>query len=138
MLLVDQWFVHDSHVPSTVLAPPNAERSSSSIQYDMESRRLEPENAAGQSESWSEPPVSNHSDLVNQERACPLTLGLVVHGLADGLALGVSALSAESGAPSNLSFVVFLALLIHKGVLIMTWRSLPLHDLTLQPQLHLL
>lgn len=46
------------------------------------------------------------------EKAFPVTLGLVVHGLADGLALGVSALGDTK---SDLSLVVFLALLIHKG-----------------------
>jgi len=47
------------------------------------------------------------------ERAYPLTLGLVVHGLADGLALGVSALGDTE---TDLSLVVFLALIIHKGM----------------------
>ena len=49
--------------------------------------------------------------------ALPLTLGMVLHGLADGLALGVSALSGDSDAHSstNLSLVVFMALAIHKG-----------------------
>jgi len=45
-------------------------------------------------------------------RAYPLTLGLVMHGLADGLALGVSALS---NTETDLSLVVFLALIIHKA-----------------------
>jgi zinc transporter 9 len=51
--------------------------------------------------------------------AFPLTLGLVMHALADGLALGVASLttsspgSAREGAP--LSIVVFLALLVHKA-----------------------
>jgi zinc transporter 9 len=51
-------------------------------------------------------------------KAWPLTLGLCVHGLADGLALGVSALSSsEAGTEhaQDLSLVVFLALAIHKG-----------------------
>jgi len=50
-------------------------------------------------------------------RALPLTLGLVVHSLADGLALGASALQGASDdqESSELSFVVFLALLVHKA-----------------------
>lgn len=48
------------------------------------------------------------------EKAYPFTLGLIMHGLADGLALGVSALS---NTESDLSLVVFLALVIHKGAL---------------------
>lgn len=57
-------------------------------------------------------------------RAYPLTLGLVIHSLADGLALGASALPRPTGegneggsvaATTQLSIVVFLALIIHKG-----------------------
>lgn len=39
------------------------------------------------------------------------TLGLVIHGAADGIALGASSLS-ESG---KLGLIVFLAVLVHKG-----------------------
>ncbi|KAJ7095702.1 Zinc/iron permease [Mycena belliarum] len=51
-------------------------------------------------------------------RAYPLTFGLITHGLADGLALGVSALASASEAPgahNDLSLIVFLALIIHKA-----------------------
>ncbi|KAI0338884.1 Zinc/iron permease [Trametopsis cervina] len=44
--------------------------------------------------------------------AYPLTLGLMVHALADGLALGSSAVSPLD---SSLSLVVFLALIVHKA-----------------------
>ncbi|KZV70220.1 Zinc/iron permease [Peniophora sp. CONT] len=48
--------------------------------------------------------------------ALPLTLGMVLHGFADGLALGVSALSVEDAHSStNLSLVVFMALAVHKA-----------------------
>lgn len=39
------------------------------------------------------------------------TLGLVIHGAADGIALGASSLS-EKG---NLGLIVFVAVLVHKG-----------------------
>lgn len=39
------------------------------------------------------------------------TLGLVIHGLADGIALGASSLSENK----QLGLVVFLAVLVHKG-----------------------
>jgi len=48
------------------------------------------------------------------EKAYPFTVGLVMHGLADGLALGVSALGDTE---TDLSLVVFFALIIHKGSL---------------------
>lgn len=49
--------------------------------------------------------------------AYPITLGLVLHGLADGLALGMSVLSNDesSSHPYALSLVVFMALAVHKG-----------------------
>ena len=50
--------------------------------------------------------------------AYPFTVGLVLHGLADGLALGMSMLSNDESSPSYaLSLVVFLALAVHKGTL---------------------
>jgi len=45
--------------------------------------------------------------------AHPVTLGLVIHSLADGLALGAAS-SSEHG-DTSLSFLVFLALIIHKS-----------------------
>lgn len=47
-------------------------------------------------------------------KALPMTLGLVIHSLADGLALGAAASSTEDSG-MELSIVVFLALIIHKG-----------------------
>jgi len=43
----------------------------------------------------------------------PLTLGLIIHSLADGLALGASA-AGEDNSDMSLSLVVFFALIIHK------------------------
>ncbi len=56
-----------------------------------------------------------------EEEGLPLTLGLVIHSLADGLALGASALPLSgtdgegSASSTGLSLIVFLALIIHKG-----------------------
>lgn len=60
-------------------------------------------------------------------RALPLTLGLVIHSLADGLALGASALATtgerededgdSSGPNVQLSLIVFVALVMHKGLI---------------------
>ncbi|KIK91593.1 hypothetical protein PAXRUDRAFT_149165 [Paxillus rubicundulus Ve08.2h10] len=46
------------------------------------------------------------------QRAYPLSLGLVVHALVDGYALGVA---ASGSHPSNLSLIVFLAIIVHKA-----------------------
>jgi zinc transporter 9 len=48
-------------------------------------------------------------------QAYPLTVGLIIHALVDGLALGVSALSNPTGDSPDTSLVVFMALFIHKG-----------------------
>jgi zinc transporter 9 len=53
-----------------------------------------------------------HPRFSTTQRAYPLSLGLIVHALVDGYALGVSSLDTRSGA---VSFVVFLAIIIHKG-----------------------
>ena len=39
------------------------------------------------------------------------TLGLVIHGAADGIALGASSLSGRG----SLGLIVFIAVLVHKG-----------------------
>jgi zinc transporter 9 len=54
--------------------------------------------------------VSSNGGVGN---AFSLTLGLVIHGVADGLALGMSALADSKSL--DISLIVFLALLIHKG-----------------------
>lgn len=41
------------------------------------------------------------------------TLGLVIHGAADGIALGASSLASGS---RSLSLIIFLAVLVHKGM----------------------
>ena len=56
------------------------------------------------------------ADANKKSKALPMTLGLVIHSLADGLALGAAASSSDDGGNSTeLSIVVFLALIIHKG-----------------------
>lgn len=103
----------------------DARRTSEDEAFDMALRELEG------NDPISEPLVSKRDDSKDKEkasraRAFPLTLGLVIHSLADGLALGASALpgagqsdtesSTVSSSPSTqLSLVVFLALMIHKG-----------------------
>lgn len=57
-------------------------------------------------------------DTGGSKKAIKLTLGLVIHSLADGFALGASAISNETTARSSrseLPLVVFFALLVHKG-----------------------
>lgn len=54
-----------------------------------------------------------HAKTSGTWRAYPLSFGLIIHALVDGYALGVSASNARS---QNLSLVVFLAIIVHKGM----------------------
>ena len=51
-----------------------------------------------------------------------LTLGLVLHALSDGLALG-SSVSSDAGS-QELSLVIFAALVIHKGMTTLGVRAM--------------
>ena len=67
------------------------------------------------------PPLRHAEAGSSGRRVYPLSLGLIIHGLVDGYALGVSASNAHS---LNLSFIVFLAIIVHKGmVLHFCWVS---------------
>ncbi|OCB89906.1 Zinc/iron permease [Sanghuangporus baumii] len=61
------------------------------------------------------------AEVPDKKRAFSMTLGLVIHSLADGLALGASALprkgdgDSEATQNTQLSLVVFLAIIIHKA-----------------------
>ena len=55
-----------------------------------------------------------HAEPSGIQRAYPLSLGLIIHALVDGYALGVSASNAHS---PNLSLIVFLAIIVHKGTM---------------------
>lgn len=81
---------------------------------DLELRELEEEQGL---DSMHNSRRSTQADLAvdraTQNRAYALSFGLVLHALADGLALGSSVFS-DSGS-TQLSFIVFLALVIHKA-----------------------
>ena len=131
MLAVERQFAHSGHdAPSSDPSGLQQHRPAdvSSVEFDVELGELEREEGIPGA-SGSRPSIRNPVKEIQetQRRALPLTLGLVVHALADGLALGSAALSesaedATAGAsgwlvPSGLSIVVFLALAVHKGVL---------------------
>jgi len=140
MLLVEQSVHGHGHGDGTASAPialsenGNAENG---VQKDGDARRRDSDEAfdmalreieGNLNESVTEPLMAKREpekEGSSRARAFPLTLGLVVHSLADGLALGASALptstqaveagSTASSASTPLSFVVFLALIIHKA-----------------------
>ena len=73
------------------------------------------------SEGRLDPPLTPNTleASADRERAFVLLLGLVIHGIADGLALGVAHVAGSSTENTNtLSLVVFFALVLHKGQLL--------------------
>ena len=61
-------------------------------------------------------PVANQVVAPPKQKAIPFTIGLIIHGMADGCALGVSAFEGASSQNSDgISLIIFLALLFHKG-----------------------
>lgn len=118
MLILEQLVSPHSHTHGT--PPPlhaaKQGEGSPELQFDAELGDLESSQGMGRPGflQVDTPTVPDFTD--SKKSAYPLTLGLVMHALADGLALGVSALSDSTS--SDLSLVVFLALIIHKGTLI--------------------
>jgi solute carrier family 39 (zinc transporter), member 9 len=111
MLVLEQYFT--PHETSTTSSKPQPvfempPLAGETMDYDQDRLDVEASPtliASAEAGDKPRPPV--------QTIAYPLTLGLVVHSLADGLALGASA-SGESGTDTSLSLVVFIALIIHK------------------------
>ena len=115
------------HTPLDVAQPKPA--TASSVEFDVELGDLEQSEAFDQGDASRTTATEFSAGIgedVPQQRAYPLTLGLVVHALADGLALGSAAFSdtlasehasaeESSYVPSGLSLAVFIALVVHKG-----------------------
>lgn len=164
MLLVEQFLAPHGTPPALPTSQPHTRKPSvtegpTTVEFDAELELGELERAegitfdAGTGANANGRKKHRRSSSISGEgkaSAVPLTLGLVVHALADGLALGSSALSdaAEAGGasgsqgvgsvvPSSLSIVVFLALVIHKGALcILRWALLRCELIT--PSFHLI
>ncbi|KAH8825055.1 Zinc/iron permease [Flagelloscypha sp. PMI_526] len=121
MLIVEQLISPDAHVGHSHGGVALKDQNTA-VEFDAELSDLERTERGG-----SEVPTSGANEPLHivQKRALPLTFGLIMHALADGLALGVSALSTGHGEgdegkaeshehTSSLSLIVFVALIIHK------------------------
>ncbi|KAF8903171.1 ZIP-like iron-zinc transporter [Gymnopilus junonius] len=120
MLIIEQLISPNAHSHSLDYLPTSLPKGSavtdiSEVEFDAELGDLS--QGISSLERDPTPPSTQASDAsANRERAFTLLIGLVFHGCADGLALGVANLSkAAPGATSAISFVVFLALILHKA-----------------------
>ncbi|KAJ7244999.1 Zinc/iron permease [Mycena haematopus] len=121
MMVVEQLVAPHSHSPTSgslalhSVGPP----SNSTVEFDAEMGDFEQPDPPTTSGFMQADASNSLSEAKNSRaKAYPLTLGLILHGLADGLSLGVSSLpapGAPSDSPRDLSFIVFLALIIHKA-----------------------
>jgi len=110
MLVIEQMFSpHSPPSSSTPVPLSNFEPSApSELGFDAELGELEREQGMPRASR-----ESTHAQPSTEIQALPLTLGLVIHSLADGFALGVS-LFSTSNQSESLSAIVFLAIVLHK------------------------
>lgn len=121
MLIIEQLLAPNAHSHSLEATPIPLSKaripdSVTSIEFDAELGDMAYERHSVEHTSIGiSPPTLDISS--GRERAFPLLLGLVIHGSADGLALGVANVSKNvPGTTNAISFVVFIALILHKGI----------------------
>jgi solute carrier family 39 (zinc transporter), member 9 len=130
MLIIEQIISPHSHSHSHSDLPLHnvSNKDSSTVEFDAELGEIEREEGAASASTpdrttrsgYSQVNTGGNADDVSntsaRSQAIPLTLGLVIHSLADGLALGVSFFPTSKTTDSSLSAIVFLAIIIHKRV----------------------
>jgi zinc transporter 9 len=118
MLIIEQLISPHSHSHPSNVSFSSIPNSTSDIEFDAELGDIGLGNSP---DRRVDPPLTPNTleASADRERAFVLLLGLAIHGIADGLALGVAHVAgSSSGNPnSTLSFVVFFALVLHKGQL---------------------
>jgi zinc transporter 9 len=130
MLVIEQLVSPHSHSYSPYPSTPShnsdvqlhsVKNGSQPEQFDVEFDASLEDPEQGNNPRYPEASSSTYTPEIagpTSSRAFPLTLGLFIHGIADGLALGASALAPDDPhASSHLSLIVFIALIIHKGKL---------------------
>jgi zinc transporter 9 len=68
-------------------------------------------NPAGSAEEESDTFLEGRADTQGRSRSFATTIGLVIHAAADGIALGASSSTSNTG----LSFIIFFAIMVHKA-----------------------
>ncbi|KAF4617159.1 hypothetical protein D9613_005948 [Agrocybe pediades] len=120
MLVIEQLISPNAHAHSmdNGATLPKVPPSTSEVEFDAELGDLDPSGRSTE-RPVNTPTTASVFDVeaaTGRERAFTLLLGLLFHGCADGLALGVANLAKTApGATNAVSFVVFLALILHKA-----------------------
>lgn len=104
MFLIDKLPRHASEQ----LAPPPPTRH---ISLNNLSQGLHESNGSADEDLESESFLQSLTPTPKQSRSLATTTGLVIHAAADGIAMGASA----STSNTNLGFIIFLAIMIHKA-----------------------
>jgi zinc transporter 9 len=118
MLIIEQLISPHSHSHPPNISMSLIPNSTSDVEFDAELGDID---LGSPSDRRLDPPLTPNTleASADRERAFVLLLGLVIHGIADGLALGVAHVAgSSSGNTSTLSLVVFFALVLHKGQLL--------------------
>ncbi len=125
MLLLDQVISPHAHFGTETRFPVHHSsrtlQSDTTVDFDAELSELERqemgsgEETSRRAHTPSVAGISASGDVaLARKKGMAITLGLFVHALADGIALGVSSLTDT--VSTSLSMVVFLALVVHKGM----------------------
>ena len=116
-----------SHIPLS--GPISPKVSTVEFDADVELGELEDDSARISASTSAQHPVTPRTvtgdafRIPTSGKGFTLTLGLVLHALSDGLALGSSVISGTES--QELSLVIFAALIIHKGMsVISAYRSI--------------
>ncbi|KAK0449234.1 Zinc/iron permease [Armillaria borealis] len=116
MLVVEQFVSPHSHSAPDVPAIPLHNHDTSSVEFDAELGELERQEGISRPDYVQVDGNPRSAVVIGAKaRAYPLTFGLVIHSLADGLALGVSLFPSNADDSSRLSLIVFLAIMVHKA-----------------------
>jgi hypothetical protein len=118
-----------SFIPNSGLLSPKV----SIVEFDADVELAESEEGSGRSprvttqrsastsaQSPTTPRINTVDGFKIPTSGLTLTLGLVLHALSDGLALG-SSIASDTGS-RGLSSVIFAALIIHKGMTVIRFR----------------
>jgi len=115
MVIIEQLVAPSAHSHSNDVALPLHKTNNSHVEPVAHIEEIDATGSPRQGDLASVDDANIYRSL-GSEKAFSLLLGLVIHAAADGLALGVANLARnKDGNPNPISFIVFLALMLHKS-----------------------